>query len=430
MTDMADFYRRYPYPHVDQVEYDRNLHDHLRYLAHACYDNPAPRFGERDGRMLIAGCGTREAVLWGASLPHFEVHAVDLSEASLAISARLAEQVGVDNVRFTRGNFELGEGLDGPYDFISSFGVLHHLESPERGLAQLEAHLAPGGQLALMLYNDTNRVPLQRAQRIIDLLSRGAEGAALEAAAVDMCATGAREPNRLQHVFRNALDDHARNREHFADTMLNPREVSYTIPTLVDFLATAGLELVTPVLPAAWDVRDVMSPDRHAALRALPLPERMEVADYLKGPLFWVVARRISERSQTRPCATDHDLFWQIVPMAMDTGGWAVRELVASARPEAHRAKVTQLGGDRVAIHRHESHPRGFHRIAWHMAEAFDGERTLREVAEHACALEGTEFDLVADTLRSYLGTLVDVLGIGSPDVTRCVNCPLRRPVD
>ncbi len=426
MTDMADFYRRYPYPQVDQVEYDRNLHDHLRYLAHACYDNPAPRFGQRDGRMLIAGCGTREAILWGASLPHFEVHAVDLSEASIEISKALAEQVGVTNVRFELGNFEHGEGLDGPYDFISSFGVLHHLESPERGLAHLVEHLAPGGQLALMLYSDTNRVPLQRAQRIIDLLSHGTEGTALEAVAVDLCATGAREPNRLQHVFRSAIEDYARNREHFADTMLNPREVSYTIPTLVDFLATAGLELVSPVQPQAWDVRDVMSPDRHAALRDLPLAERLEIVDYLKGPLFWIVARRISERTETRPCSTDHDLFWEVVPMPMDTGGWAVRELVASAKPMRLHPTATQLDGDRVAIHRHESHPHGFHRIAWHMVLAFDGERTLREIAEHACAVEETSFDLVSDTLRNYLHTLIDVMGIGSPDVTRCVNCPLR----
>ena len=56
--DLADFYRRYPYPKVDRVEYDRNIHDHLRYLAHACYDNPAARRSGRRARMLIAGCGT------------------------------------------------------------------------------------------------------------------------------------------------------------------------------------------------------------------------------------------------------------------------------------------------------------------------------------------------------------------------------------
>ncbi len=424
--DMAEFYGRYPYPHVDQVEYDRNLHDHLRYLAHACYDNPAPRNAVGGGRMLIAGCGTREAVLWGASLPEFEIDAVDLSEASIAISKALAEQLGVTNVRFERADFERGEGLSGPYDLISSFGVLHHLESPERGLAQLEAHLAPGGMMALMLYSDTNRVPLQRAQRVIELLARGTDGVALEANAVDLCSTGARQPNRLRHVFRQAIEDHRSNRQHFADTMLNPRETSYTIPSLVRFLATAGLELVSPVQPAVWDVGDLMSMDRYQAFRALPLLDRMEVADYLRAPLFWVAARRAADAGGARPCLEDEALFWRIVPLPMDTGAWAVRELVVSARPVEIQPQMEAIDDSKVMIWRTKAQGRGFHRIAWRMVSAFDGQRTLREVAEAACAAEGTDFALVADTLRTFLHTMIDELALGTPDVTRCDRCPLR----
>ena len=424
--DMADFYRRYPYPQVDQVEYDRNLHDHLRYLAHACYDNPAPRNGGGGGRMLIAGCGTREAVLWGASLPDFEIDAVDLSEASIAISQALAEQLSVTNVRFERANFELGEGLDGPYDLISSFGVLHHLESPERGLAQLEQHLAPGGVMALMLYSDTNRQALQRTQRVVELLARGTDGVALEGNAVDLCATASRQPNRLKHVFRQALENHRTNRAHFADTILNPREVSYTIPTLVDFLASAGMELVSPVQPAAWDVGDLLSPDRYAAFKALPLIDRMEVVDYLKAPLFWVAARRATDRGADRPCLADDDLFWDVVPVPLDTGAWRVDALVVDPVPVVLKPRMKPLNDPVVSIWRQEAQLRGFHRIAWHLVEAIDGQRTLREVAEIACAKEGTELPLVADTLRTFLHTMIDEMGLATPDITRCDRCPLR----
>jgi SAM-dependent methyltransferase len=425
--DMAEFYRRYPYPQVDQVEYDLNLHDHLRYLAHACYDNPAPRNAQTGGRMLIAGCGTREAVLWGASLPEFEVHAVDLSDASIEISKALAQQLGVSNVRFERANFEYGEGLSGPYDLISSFGVLHHLESPERGLAQLEKHLAPGGVMALMVYSDTNRIPLQRAQRAIELLARGTDGLTLEAHAVDLCTTGADRENRLRPVFAQALVDHRVNRAHFADTMLNPREVSYTVPGLVEFLGSAGMELVSPVQPAVWDLHELLSPERHAAFGALPMLERMEIADYLQAPLFWVAARRVADRGPERPCLADADLFWEIVPLPVDTGAWRVEELVVHPRAVELRPKVKAMSETHVAIWRVEAQPRIFHRIAWHMVQAVDGLRTMRQIAEYACVQEGTQFPLVADTLRRFLHTLIDELALGTPDVTRCGNCPLRK---
>ena len=35
-TVISEFYKRYPYPKVDRVEYDFNLVDHFHYLAGAC----------------------------------------------------------------------------------------------------------------------------------------------------------------------------------------------------------------------------------------------------------------------------------------------------------------------------------------------------------------------------------------------------------
>ena len=424
--DMRAFYQRYPYPKVVQVEYDRNLHDHLRYLAHGCYDNPAPKNGTARARMLIAGCGTQEAVLWATSLPQFDVDAVDLSEASIEISKALAEQIGVSNLCFRRGDFEKGEGLEGPYDFISSYGVLHHLASPERGLEQLERVLKPGGMMALMLYNKTNRGPIQQAQRLISLLCQDQDPAVHEAAAVEICRVGASSSNHLQRVFQSSLADFAKNREHFADTLLNPREVAYTIPTLVDLLATAGLELVAPALPIAWDPVASLPAEAYARFRALPLLQRLELADSLMGPLFWVLVRRRADRGPERPCAVDADLFWDIVVMPMDTGAWPVEELIVAAEPVPFHAKMKPIQGDMVGIMRQAVHPRTFHKVAWYMVENFDGERTLREVAMAAAAQMGTKFALVEATLAGFLHRLIDEMAVGTPDVERCLRCPAR----
>ena len=421
--DIAAFYRRYPYPRVDQVEYDRNLLDHIYYLAHACARNPAPRHGGRRGRMLVAGAGTREAVMWGLSLPHFDVEAIDVSDRSLEIAGHLAAQLGLANVRLCRGDIGRGEGFEGPYDFISSFGVLHHLADPVEGLRRLVSALAPGGVMALMLYNHTNRRPLQEAQRIIHLC---APDTGVEAAALALCHHGAGVPGRLQPVFRAAVEDYDDHRQHFADTMLNPRESSYSVPELVEFLAAAGLEMVSPVQPIAWDPIGAMDEASFRRFIGLPRLERLEIADLLIAPIFWFAVRRRGDAPASRPCLGDEALFWRIVPMPLDTGTWPVDSLRVADEPRPLGVQMRELEGDYVALWRDAKHTRPYHRIAMRMIALVDGRRTLREIAERAARLEGTEFALVSDTLRRFLHAMIDEMALATPDVTRCETCPLR----
>ena len=425
--ELAAFYRRYPYPRVDQVEYDLNLLDHYTYVAHACFEHPAPRRGKTIGRALVAGAGTREAVMWGLSLPHFSIDAVDLSETSVEISRRLAAQLGVENIRHRVGDLEAGQGLDGPYDFISSFGVLHHLPHPERGLEQLVRHLAPRGVMALMLYSHTNRRMLQEAQRAIALLASAvSEPEERESVALALCRVGADSPHRLRRVFERSLVDYDAHRQHFADTMLNPREVSYSVPELRALLRSVGLELVTPAQPVAWDLAGLLPPDLLSRFRALSLHERMEMADLMKAPLLSVLARRPSERR--RPCDDDEALFWKIVPMPLCTGRHRVEALRVNPTPEPLVIDVRAVDGDKVLIGRTAQYQRPFHPIAQTLIELVDGRRTLGEIGRLASARHGTHFHLVADALRRMLGTLFHDMAIATPDITACHTCPYRAP--
>ena len=252
-TTISEFYKRYPYPKVDKVEFDFNLLDHFKYLAEQCSTYASTRCTpQKQGRMLIAGCGTREAVTWAFSLPHYQIDAIDISARSIAISQALADQLKLSNIRFIEANFELNEGLDGPYDFIHSYGVLHHLKSPERGLAVLESALAPNGLMSIMVYNDANRLPLQRAQRLISMITGDVDPSHRERIAHSIVSRGSKVPNRLQSVFMSATQNYENDPSQFADTMLNPQEVSYTIPTLVEFLQSSGLEISSPALPINW----------------------------------------------------------------------------------------------------------------------------------------------------------------------------------
>jgi SAM-dependent methyltransferase len=424
---MRAFYERHPYPLVDQVEFDRGLLEHLAYLTGTCADPRPGTPGARRGRMLIAGCGTREAATWGLSLPHYDIDAVDLSAASLEVSTHLCQRLGLTHVSHRQGNFESGEGPDGLYDFISSFGVLHHLESPERGLAVLERHLAPGGMMALMVYSRTQRLPLENAQRMIRLLAGpNPSPEHLAATGLALCRGGAQTKNRLERVFANGLDNHKNNPPQFADTLLNPRERCYTIPELVEFLATAGLEIVAPVQPAFWEARGYFEPEVDAAFRALPLVERLEIVDHLLGPVFWFAVRRISERAAARPCDADRGLFWDITPHPLDTGTWPVTRHEPAAAPVSAGPIVKSVSAQQVSIARNPHAAQLFHPIAARMLPLLNGEWTLGDVARAVAQSEGVPFEAVEGALETMLRQLVGTLALAAPDASRCARCPRR----
>jgi len=425
---IADFYRRHPYPLVSQVRAEPNLLDHIFYRAHACHSHPAPRFGSTRGRMLVAGSGTTEAVNWALSLPHFDVEGVDLSENSIAIANHLAEQMGVANLTLRRGNLEAGEGLHGPYDFISSQGVLHHLKNPAAGVLQLEKHLAPNGVMALMVYSDANRWFLQRGQRLFQLLTAQIENhQARESLAYSVCKTGAATANRLQVVFKSGVKNYEHDRPQFNDTLLNPQEVSYTIPSFAELLATAGLKIVEPVFADLWDPRGSLGPEGAAAYDKLERMAQLEVCDLVIGPLYYFVIRRAGDPIVPRPCIADDDLFWQTVPTPMQANICAVTDLLVQ-KPGSNRGPLVEpAGGDQIRISRNREAWSQFHEVAATMLKEMDGKRTCREIATAAATRHGATFEAVAPTLLAFLRHLVDNTAVATVDVTQCHNCPLRK---
>ncbi|RRQ75846.1 SAM-dependent methyltransferase [Streptomyces griseofuscus] len=106
------------------------------------------------GRALDLGCGLgRNALLLAER--GFEVDAVDLSPAALALAEERARAAGLD-VRFLRGDvFALAaDSLRGPYRLIHDSGCFHHLPPHRRisHLALLDRLLAPGGYFSLACF--------------------------------------------------------------------------------------------------------------------------------------------------------------------------------------------------------------------------------------------------------------------------------------
>jgi SAM-dependent methyltransferase len=128
-----------------------------------------PTHHER-GRVLDAGCGDGVDTLHLASSNNCQVVAVELSQEGVAQTARRTS--GCHNVMVVRADLEHLPIQDGVFDFVYSYGVLHHLPHPELGFRELVRVLRPGGALAIYVYEDfSTRTPFERL--LLRLVSAG-----------------------------------------------------------------------------------------------------------------------------------------------------------------------------------------------------------------------------------------------------------------
>lgn len=120
--------------------------------------------------ILVAGCGTgREALNAATTLTDAQVLALDLSLTSLAYARSRAKQLGLRNIEFKQADItKLSSVLpQHTFDYITSSGVLHHLEDPEKGLDILSQLLKPGGVMRIALYSERGRKSIVAARHAI-----------------------------------------------------------------------------------------------------------------------------------------------------------------------------------------------------------------------------------------------------------------------
>ena len=121
-------------------------------------------------RVLIAGCGTGQQVMYAQRYRGADIIAIDLSAASIAYAQRKIHEAGIDNVEFIQMDLLDVALLNRRFDVIECAGVLHHMEDPAAGLGSLMEVLADGGYLKLALYSELARRDVVKAREHIQQL--------------------------------------------------------------------------------------------------------------------------------------------------------------------------------------------------------------------------------------------------------------------
>ena len=242
-----------------------------------------PGGGDRPWRILDAGCGTGVSSDYLCHLnPGATLLAVDISAGALAVARertrRSAAAAQLRELRIEQRSL-LDLSGEGPFDYINSVGVLHHLDQPLVGLRALAALLRPGGLLHLFLYADAGRWEIHRSQRALGLMGvgTGAEGLRLGRQLFEVLP----EQNRLRrhHEERWALDTAAD--ANFADMYLHPQETSYDLAGLLALVEASGLRFAGFSNPEVWDPARLLAGELLERARALPPRQRWELVEAL-----------------------------------------------------------------------------------------------------------------------------------------------------
>ncbi|HTS39642.1 MAG TPA: class I SAM-dependent methyltransferase [Xanthobacteraceae bacterium] len=189
--------------------------------------------------VLIAGCGTgHHSILFAQSYPGAKVLAVDLSMASLCYAKEKSQAMGLNNIEYVQGDIlELGT-LNRSFDIISSGGVLHHLEEPEKGWRTLLSLLRPDGCMQIGLYSEFARRHLVITRDWLAARGYGATPADIRRARQDIAA--AHEPALTDILHWSDFYSISECR----DLLFHQHERRFTIPQIQKFLDEVGFKFL------------------------------------------------------------------------------------------------------------------------------------------------------------------------------------------
>jgi SAM-dependent methyltransferase len=320
--DVKRLYERYPYPYsVGNDEPDPLL----SYLFRGYfYLDPLAGW-----RILDAGCGTGHKVAGLAqAYPQARFVGLELSGASAAVARGLAQKHALSNLEVVQGNIleaEFGE----TFDVVQSFGVVHHLEDPQRGLRNLVRALKPEGILVVWLYH-----PLGEFQRLAQrellqtLWARDWNDMATGQALMEQLAL------HLPSTQYGPRDKEANPLEGDADAFMHPIVNAYRFGEALAMLRAAGMEWAAPDfvnLPGDVKLLNLSdAPDPYTAHMTLRL------ADVLPSDALQQRYRALPREEQLR-----------VIELALHPRGFQV---LAGRGQSLQRLAAPRMRGNAVAL--------------------------------------------------------------------------------
>jgi SAM-dependent methyltransferase len=379
--EVRAFYESHPYPApLDNLDRHRELYrnpERRRVTSLLLWPTERPR---PQRKILVAGCGTSQAVIHAMREPDAQVTGIDVSETSLDHSRALQRKYGLKNLNLKRLAIEESGRLGALFDEIVCTGVLHHLPDPDLGLSSLRAVLAQHGAMRVMVYAPYGRAGVYMMQDYCRLLGIQANEDELR----ELGATvGALSPDHPIAAIANRAKDF-RQPDALADALLNPNDRAFTVPDLYAWLERCGLKFArwqeqAPYLPQCGAIAAMP----HAArLAALTPPAQHSALELLRGTMTKhdFIAYRDDRSGEGQPIAFDGEDWLSYIPVRLP---WtlSVRERLPA-------------GAAAVLVNRAHAYPDlalPINAAQERVLSAIDGKRAVGEILRRAAGKAGLD---------------------------------------
>ncbi len=314
---VSAFYERHPYPPpIDDLPAYRQAWDDRRRRAESHLFWPAEPYRE-DRSILVAGCGTTQAAHYAVRWPRAQVIGIDVSAKSIAFTQGLKRKYALANLEVRLLAVERAAELGQRFDHVVCTGVLHHLPDPDAGLRALHDVLEPTGALNVMVYAPYGRAGVYLLQDYCRRLGIGGTMPEIRDLAATLKALPTDHP--LVPLLRNSPD--FADRDGLADALLHPRDRSYSVPQLLDFLGRAGLAFgrwvrQAPYLP--W-CGALSSTPHQSRLVGLTAEAQYAAIELFRGTMVrhGVVAYRKDRAAQGSPVDFDGEAWTGYTPIRL-----------------------------------------------------------------------------------------------------------------
>ncbi len=311
------FYEGHPYPPpVDDLIAYRARWDDVRRRAESHLFWPHEPFRD-DRSVLVAGCGTTQAAHYALRWPRAAVVGIDVSARGVGFTQALKRKHGLKNLEVRQLALERASDLGQTFDYVVCTGVLHHLLDPDAGLRALRDVLAPAGALHVMVYAPYGRAGIYMLQDYCRRLGIAHTDAEIRDLAASLKALPLDHP--LAALLRNSPD--FTTSAGLADALLHPRDRSYSVPQLMEFLERAGLEFgrwlrQAPYLP--WCGALASAPN-HSKLVDLSAEEQYAAIELFRGTMLRhsAVAYRKDRPAQKNSADFDGNAWLRFTPVRL-----------------------------------------------------------------------------------------------------------------
>ncbi|MBV8987890.1 MAG: class I SAM-dependent methyltransferase [Solirubrobacterales bacterium] len=281
---VAQMYTRYPFPSAQRRHSYRRHAAHVReYLQQLGIDPAGKHFGD-------IACGTGLILLdYAQEFPEVQFTGFDITEASVnSANASLAQENVTNAQAYLQNIMELE--LESEFDYILSWGTIHHLPDSEEGVRILCRALKPGGVIRTGIYGFHGNWERRIQQEIMRTISANGIGADLDEriAAVRDFASGDRNFRNYYTAPPVDLSDDV----WVVDEFLHVWEKHLPLRDVVTWLESEGMEVLK--MTDYYDQEIPLDIARHSTsepfierVRQLPFADQCHIVDMIVRP-YWL----------------------------------------------------------------------------------------------------------------------------------------------